>query len=128
LNMTGNVSRARALKYGFESFARALFRVYLPLDITATERLPSESFLLCSNHTSHLDSVALMVAAGLPFDSFHLLAAADYFDPLSSAGRLTRGVLNIIGIDRFGGPWRGLEIFVFACALLPRRWERCCLH
>lgn len=108
------------LKYGFECFARALFRGYLPLNVAAGEGLPSQPFLLCSNHTSHLDSVALMVASGLPFASFRLLAAADYFDPLSSVGRLTRRVLNIVAIDRTGGQSARLRRTVSECRELVR--------
>jgi 1-acyl-sn-glycerol-3-phosphate acyltransferase len=110
----------RALKYGFERFARALFRVYVPLDVASGERLPAQPFLLCSNHTSHLDGVALMVAAGLPFASFRLLAAADYWGPQSSAGRLTHGLLNIVGIDRTDGQAARLRHTVSECRELVR--------
>jgi 1-acyl-sn-glycerol-3-phosphate acyltransferase len=90
----------RLLRRAFQSFSRAVFRVYARLEVAPGEPLPAGPFLLCSNHASHLDSAVLMVASGLPFDSFRLLAAADYFDPQSTAGRLTRVVLNIIAIDR----------------------------
>jgi 1-acyl-sn-glycerol-3-phosphate acyltransferase len=103
----------RALKRGFESFAHAVFRLYLPLQVSGA--LPGEPSLVCSNHTSHLDSVALMVAAGLPFASFRLLAATDYFAPQSRTGRITRSVLNIIGIDRSGARSAGLRQTVAEC-------------
>ena len=90
----------RLLRRAFQSFSRAVFRVYARLEVAPGEPLPSEPFLLCSNHSSHLDSAVLMVASGLPFDAFRLLAASDYFDPQSTAGRLIRVVLNIIAIDR----------------------------
>lgn len=112
-------SGVRAVKQGFEWFARAVFRFYAPLHV-AGERLPSEPSLVCSNHTSHLDGLALMVAAGLPFTSFRLLAAADYFAPRSSAGRLTRSVLNIVGIDRGVGQSMQLRRTVAECRELVR--------
>jgi 1-acyl-sn-glycerol-3-phosphate acyltransferase len=108
------------LRRAFEYFARAVFRLYAPLDVAAGEPLPSEPFLLCSNHASHLDSAVLMVAARLPFDSFRLLAAADYFDPRSSAGRLTRVVLNIVAIDRTSGHSSRLRRTVSECRELVR--------
>jgi 1-acyl-sn-glycerol-3-phosphate acyltransferase/long-chain acyl-CoA synthetase len=107
-------SGPRALKHGFEWFARTLFRVYLPLEVSGA--LPGEPSLVCSNHTSHLDSVALMIAGGLPFSSFRLLAAADYFAPHSRTGRITRSVLNIIGIDRTGARSAGLRHTIAECA------------
>jgi 1-acyl-sn-glycerol-3-phosphate acyltransferase len=107
-------------RYGFECFARALFRLYTRLDVAACEPLPSEPFLLCSNHTSHLDGAALMVACGLPFDAFRLLAAADYFDSRSSAGRLTRVVLNIVAIDRTIGQSARLRRTLSECRELVR--------
>ena len=107
-------------RYAFEGFARALFRLYARLDVAACEPLPSEPFLLCSNHTSHLDGAALMVASGLRFDAFRLLAAADYFDPLSSTGRLTRAVLNIVAIDRTSGQSARLRRTLSECRELVR--------
>ncbi|HEY7792218.1 MAG TPA: lysophospholipid acyltransferase family protein [Vicinamibacterales bacterium] len=107
-------SRSRPLKQGFEWFARALFRLYLPLRVSGA--LPGEPSLVCSNHTSHLDSIALMIASGRPFASFRLLAASDYFAPESRAGRLTRSVLNIIGIDRSSAGSAGLRQTIAECA------------
>jgi 1-acyl-sn-glycerol-3-phosphate acyltransferase/long-chain acyl-CoA synthetase len=109
---------APVFKRGFEWFARALFRVYAPLRVAGA--LPSEPSLVCSNHTSHLDGVALMVAAGLPFASFRLLAAADYFSHGSRAGRLTRGILDIVGIDRSDGRATRLRRTVAECDALVR--------
>ena len=108
------------VRYAFECFARALFRLYVRLDVAACEPLPSEPFLLCSNHTSHLDGAALMVASGLPFEVFRLLAAADYFDPRSPAGRLTRVVLNIVAIDRTSGQSAKLRRTLSECRELVR--------
>lgn len=107
-------------RFAFECFARALFRLYVRLDVSAREPLPAEPFLLCSNHTSHLDGTALMVACGLPFDAFRLLAAADYFDPRSSAGRLTHSVLNIVSIDRTIGQSAKLRRTLSECRDLVR--------
>ena len=116
---------AACARYAFECFARALFRLYARMDVAACEPLPSEPFLLCSNHTSHLDGAALMVASGLPFDAFRLLAAADYFDPRSSAGRLTRAVLNIVAIDRGSGQSARLRRTLAECRELVRTQQVC---
>ena len=99
-------------------FARALFRFYIRLDVAPGEPLPHPPFLLCSNHSSHLDSAALMVASGLPFDAFRLLAAADYFDPSSAGGRLTHAMLNIIAVDRASGHAVRLRHTIAECRAL----------
>jgi 1-acyl-sn-glycerol-3-phosphate acyltransferase len=118
-----SISLPRTARQAFECFARLLFRFYLRLDVAACEPLPAGPFILCSNHTSHLDAAALMVASGLPFDSFRLLAAADYFDPLSSTGRITRVVLNIIAIDRASGRSARLRRTIAECRELVRTHE-----
>lgn len=110
----------RTLRRTFERFAVAVFRFYAPLDVAAVEPLPPGPFLLCSNHASHLDSAVLMVASGLRFESFRLLAAADYFDPQSTTGRLTRVVLNIIAIDRASGHSPRLRRTIAECRELIR--------
>lgn len=114
------VRDARVLRYAFECFARTVFRTYARLEVAARPALPAGSFLLCSNHASHLDGAALMVASGLPFESFRLLAAADYFSPQSSAGRLTRAMLNIVSIDRSSGHAVRLRRTVAECRELVR--------
>jgi 1-acyl-sn-glycerol-3-phosphate acyltransferase/long-chain acyl-CoA synthetase len=114
------VRDAWALRYAFECFARTVFRTYVRLEVGARDLLPAGSFLLCSNHASHLDGAALMVASGLPFDSFRLLAAADYFSPQSRAGRLTRAMLHIVSIDRSSGHAVRLRRTVAECRELVR--------
>jgi 1-acyl-sn-glycerol-3-phosphate acyltransferase/long-chain acyl-CoA synthetase len=97
-----------------------VFRFYARLDVDACEPLPSRPFVLCSNHASHLDSAVLMVATRLPFDTFRLLAAADYFDLQSLTGRLTRAVLNIVTIDRRSGQSLSLRRTISECGDLVR--------
>ncbi len=109
-----------ALRHAFERFARAVFRFYATLDVAACEPLPSGPFLLCSNHSSHMDSAALMVASGLRFDDFRLLAASDYFDPATMTGRLTRVILNIVAIDRGSGRSARLRSTIAECEALVR--------
>lgn len=111
---------ARALRYAFECFARTVFRTYVRLSVGGRHLLPAGSFLLCSNHASHLDGAALMVASGLRFDSFRLLAATDYFSPQTPAGRLTRSMLNIVAVDRSSGHAVRLRRTVAECRELVR--------
>lgn len=114
------VRDAPALRCAFECFARTVFRTYVRLEVSARDVLPAGSFLLCSNHASHLDGAALMAASGLPFGSFRLLAAADYFSPESAAGRLTRSMMNIVSIDRSSRHAARLRRTVAECRELVR--------
>lgn len=63
----------------FEVFCKTVFKIYCPLKAEGKENLPPTPYLLCSNHASHIDSAALMVAADLPFQKTGLIAAKDYF-------------------------------------------------
>jgi 1-acyl-sn-glycerol-3-phosphate acyltransferase/long-chain acyl-CoA synthetase len=98
----------------FEAFCRILLRHWCPLTVTGQEYLPKVPFLLCSNHSSHLDSIALMIAAGAGFGDFALLAAQDYFFTGSPMRRLIRRLLTLIEIDRRGGH-RNFNDTIVAC-------------
>lgn len=62
--------------------------------------MPFKSYILCSNHVSHMDTIAIMSACGLPFDSFGMLAAKDYFFERSSKMRLFQSLMHLIPIHR----------------------------
>lgn len=83
----------------FEIYCKALFTFYCPLKVTGRENIPESSFIFCSNHNSHMDSGILMVASGLPFRKFAMIAAKDYF--FDSKKRNYLGLLmNLIPIER----------------------------
>jgi 1-acyl-sn-glycerol-3-phosphate acyltransferase len=87
----------------FERFCRAFFRWYCPLKVDGRQHLPDGPFLLCSNHSSHADSAALMTASGRHFRSFALIGASDYF--FHSRGRRwsVAPLMNVIPIERKPG-------------------------
>jgi len=63
----------------FEAFCKGVFNGYCPLRAFGVKNLPPMPYLICSNHASHVDSAALMVAANLRFSETGLIAAKDYF-------------------------------------------------
>ena len=83
----------------FQAFSRLVFRLYCPLHVFGQEHLPDRPFILCSNHASHMDVVALMLASGRPFTDFAMVAAQDYFfgNRLQSAANL---LFNLIPLER----------------------------
>lgn len=84
----------------FEAFCRTFFTVYCPLRVEGQHQLPSERFLLCSNHSSHADSAVLMTASGRSFREFALLGASDYFFRSFRMRRLLSALMNVIPIER----------------------------
>lgn len=89
-------------------FLKCLCRTYFKMGIKGAENLPAgESFLLASNHTSHLDSVALILASGRPIDDFVFMAAKDYFFKGGFYTGLMTSVLNLIPFDR-GVHYKGI--------------------
>jgi 1-acyl-sn-glycerol-3-phosphate acyltransferase len=84
----------------FQWLVRGVFRFYCPLRVIGRENLPPGRFILCSNHASHIDSFALMTAAGFPFGTYAMLAAGDYFFRNSIGGRWFSGLVHLIPISR----------------------------
>lgn len=87
----------------FENFCRTFFRWHSPLRIEGRHHLPDGPFLLCSNHSSHADSAALMTASGRSFRSFALIGASDYFFRSRRARWSVSPLMNVIPIDRRPG-------------------------
>lgn len=90
---------AKLLQKSFHWFCYTLFKLYCPLKTKGLENLPSSSFILCSNHCSHMDSVILIVSSQLPFSKFAMVAAKDYFFD-NSKSRFFTYILNLIPIHR----------------------------
>ena len=88
------------LSSAFEALCRGLFRTWCPLSVSGREHIPAGPFIICSNHQSHLDSVALMTATGRRFGSFGLLAAQDYFFERPFTRGLASPFLNLIPVAR----------------------------
>lgn len=88
----------------FQLFAHSVFRVWCPLSVEGVENLPSQPFILCSNHNSHMDSAALIEASGLAFHCFAMLAARDYFFRSVRVLHSFGAMVELIPVDRSPGP------------------------
>jgi 1-acyl-sn-glycerol-3-phosphate acyltransferase len=88
----------------FEGFCRTFFTRYSSLSVEGRQHLPHGPFLLCSNHTSHADSAALMTASDRSFQSFALVGASDYFFHSWRVRWLVSPWMNVIPIERKPGP------------------------
>lgn len=106
-------ARDSAWAKSFELFCKTVYRVYCPLTVHGLEYLPDSPFLICSNHTSHMDSTALMVAAKLPFQNTGLIAAKDYFFDARNRSVL-HYMMNLVPIERGVGV-QAIKDSVIAC-------------
>jgi 1-acyl-sn-glycerol-3-phosphate acyltransferase len=95
---------ASVTRPAFELFARTVFRVWCPLRVEGRENLPTPPFIICSNHSSHMDSVVLIAATGFPFDRFAMLAASDYFFRNAIIFAWFASMVRIIPLDRAPSP------------------------
>ena len=86
----------------FEVICRNFLRRYCKLVVSGALPQGDVPLLVCSNHTSHIDSIAIMIASGVPFDSCALLAARDYFFRNALGLSVIGNVLNLIPVNRFG--------------------------
>jgi 1-acyl-sn-glycerol-3-phosphate acyltransferase len=84
----------------FEAFCRMFFSFYCPMRVEGRHHLPEGPFLLCSNHSSHADSAALMAASGRSFRSFALIGASDYFFQSRRVRWAVSPWMNVIPMDR----------------------------
>jgi len=84
----------------FQAFCRWFFFCYCRLTVEGREHLPASPFIICSNHTSHIDSAVLMTASGRSFSAFALLGASDYFFDSRNVKFVVSRFMNVIPIDR----------------------------
>jgi 1-acyl-sn-glycerol-3-phosphate acyltransferase len=118
-------ARARPLLSGaFETTARLIFRLWCRLSVSGREHIPSGPFIICSNHQSHVDSVALMAATGRAFVGFGLLAAQDYFFERPLTRRLAAPFLNLIPVARHGDA-RALQRTMALCRAFVDERQGC---
>lgn len=91
---------------------RVILRLYFRLRVIGRERLPaSNSYVLVSNHASHLDALCLISI--LPMRSvnrFFAAAAKDYFFRSFWRSLLTVICFNAIPFDRFREKRKSLEL------------------
>jgi len=88
----------------FEGFCRTFFTVYCSLTVEGRHHLPDGPFLLCSNHSSHADSAALMTASGRRFRDLAMLGASDYFFEPKRVRWVVLPLMNVIPIERRPAP------------------------
>jgi 1-acyl-sn-glycerol-3-phosphate acyltransferase len=77
---------------------------YVRIEAHGRDRLAPFPFLLCSNHASHIDYIALIEALGISHDQIIAIAAEDFHFDLSARSRLLRRLFNLAAIERGASP------------------------
>lgn len=76
----GRVFSRRLVQLLFFPLLRLIFKVCFHLKPLANYNIPKQQqFILVSNHVSHLDTFALILASGVAADKFAVVGAGDYF-------------------------------------------------
>ncbi|MCB1197857.1 MAG: lysophospholipid acyltransferase family protein [Bdellovibrionota bacterium] len=98
----------RLAKWIFRWHCRFVMSWYTPLTVEGAENLPQgQSYILCSNHNSHIDSAVLMVVTKKRFRDCAMVAAKDYFFDHRWRRVLSTLFMNLIPLDRKASPTRG---------------------
>lgn len=107
----------------FERFCHFFLTHYCRLELRGALPATNSQFIICSNHRSHLDSLAIMTATGLPFTSCGLLAAQDYFFRNPIWLRLLTPAMHLIPVSRHPRPHE-FQSMIDACAAFLREGGR----
>ena len=90
---------------------RRFCRSYLSVQCRGKENLPrSGPFVIASNHSSHLDSLAILASAPELYDKLRILGARDYFFNYRLKGWFFRNYLNVLPFDRQQNFLEGLRV------------------
>ena len=114
----------RVVKKVYEWYCRLLFTVYCPLKVEGRERLPRSSFIFCSNHNSHMDSVILMLTANRGFNKFGMMAARDYFFENPLRKYFLNLFMNLVPVERKRNDRRAMIEGLVACRDFMRTGDR----
>ncbi len=87
-------------------FLRPLMALFIGLRVRGREHLPEEDpFILVANHSSHLDTAALLSLFPVArLKRIRPCAAADYFERTRTISWLSRWLFNVLPIRRTGVP------------------------
>jgi len=88
------------LKVVFFYYCKFVFYFYTPLKVYNKKYIPNSSFILCSNHNSHMDVAILSASTNKSFNHFGMLAAKDYWFDNKYRRFFINLILNLIPIDR----------------------------
>lgn len=88
-----------------------IYRRWFAIEVRGLENLPPhDPFIIAANHTSHMDTGAVIVALGKRAEGLFVLGARDYFFNTPLRGWFFHTFLGVVPFDRTINPLEGLRI------------------
>lgn len=87
----------------FSLYIKVIFNTYLQVKVRYESPLPKGSYILCSNHQSHLDAIILGYLGKGWYHQTAFIAAKDYWYDHQWRFRLSNLFFNLIPISRENG-------------------------
>ena len=89
----------------------AIYRYYFSIKCSGLENLPREQpYIIAANHSSHLDTLAVMTVLGDEFKRLRVLAAKDYWFSTRFKSWFSGELLKFVPFDRHANFLQGLRI------------------
>ena len=89
----------------------AIYRYYFSIKCNGLENLPCEqSYIIAANHSSHLDTLAIMTVLGTESKRLRVLAAKDYWFSTRFKSWFSGELLKFVPFDRHANFLQGLRI------------------
>ncbi len=95
----------------FRFGVRAIYRYYFSIKCAGLENLPrGQPYIIAANHTSHLDTLAVMTVLGDESKRLRVLAAKDYWFSTRFKSWFSGELLKFVPFDRHANFLQGLRI------------------
>ena len=106
---SSNLSATLAGLFRFSVWA--IYRCYFSIKCTGLENLPREQpYIIAANHSSHLDTLAVMTVLGDESKRLRVLAAKDYWFSTRFKSWFSGQLLKFVPFDRHANFLQGLRI------------------
>ena len=102
------ISAALATLFRFGVWA--IYRCYFSIKCNGLENLPREPYIIAANHSSHLDTLAIMTILGDERKRLRVLAAKDYWFSTRFKSWFSGELLKFVPFDRHANFLQGLRI------------------
>jgi long-chain acyl-CoA synthetase len=100
----------RAVRTSSRLFMRVGMRIWHGFEARGVEHLPSGPFIVAANHSSHLDTGAVVSAFGKRGGELFIMGARDYFFSSRARGWFFHTFLNVVPFDRTENMIKGLRL------------------
>ena len=88
----------------------AIYKCYFSIKCDGLENLPREPYIIAANHSSHLDTLAIMTVLGDECKRLRVLAAKDYWFSTRFKSWFSGELLKFVPFDRHANFLQGLRI------------------